>query len=252
MRMLRFLKSLPPREWAIVAGAVALFGIVEFVLPWDRLFPAAPLPVLAAGPECPAVRGTGYAPLMFGPKSATVYQGVNPPIAEIRDAITEAFQGQDYYGAYSRSAAGAEGWTYGYGSPAEARRAALALCESHGDPCRVVAELRPDPDHKIADCAQTLSPYQQESFVELRASPEPHRAFARSFNGDFGWAQEDSAEEAARMALRKCASEAANFEDLIDSPCEVVAVWQDGKPVPPEDQKARRVSETDFRAGRFD
>lgn len=249
--MFGFLKSVSPREWVFIGAAVSATVLVEFA-PWDRLWPSPAQPPLAAGPACPAVRGTGYAPLMFGDGATTVFQGVNPPIPEIRDAIGAAFAGKEYYGAYARSADDAEGWTHGYGSPAEARRAALALCEAYGAPCRIVAELRPDPDRKIAECSQTLSPAQQEGFAELRARPEPNRAFARSFNGDYGWAHEASAEEAARMALRFCAEQAERNPDPIDSPCEVVAVWQHDVPTAPETLKARRVTETDFRAGRLD
>ena len=85
--MFGFLKSVSPREWVFIGAAVSATVLVEFT-PWDRLWPSPAQPPLAAGPACPAVRGTGYAPLMFGDGATTDgFRGDRPPVARDRPIV---------------------------------------------------------------------------------------------------------------------------------------------------------------------
>jgi hypothetical protein len=135
----------------------------------------------------------------------------------------DRFSQAGYFGAFAMNDDGAFGWATRYSTSVVARRAALAICASHGPNCRIIAELSP-VDSQGVPTANSLS-YQQAQAYLSYAAKKPPAAMYIALDGAFGVETGKTAREAQSKARTICEQNIRRDNGLKDTQCVLLKAW---------------------------
>lgn len=230
--MFKAFLHLKAADWAVVLTGFAVVVALEF-LPEAATAPAPdPLPESVqkdqpaiVNPPAPApikmLPGLSDTPRYSADTLLRVDQVPNGPSVTRTDF--DRFSQAGYFGAFAMNDDGAFGWATRYSTLGVARRAAMAICATHGPNCRIIAELAP-AEMQGPPPANSLSFQQAQTYLSYFSKRHPAAMYI-ALDGAFGAETGRTVQEAQSKARRLCEENIRRDNGLKDTKCVLLKTW---------------------------